>query len=124
VKRVEPGIHGLSNAFLDTPWPKVSRGKDILKNIIKSGNEHPESQLFQMLADTYQPPDSELPDTGIGPVWERMLAPMFIKGDIYRTRASSVILISYSGAITFVEKSFIRNTGNDIVEEIRSFELD
>ncbi len=110
--KVEPGIHGLSNRFLDTPWPKVEKGKKELQKHIQNDNIDTEL-IFNLLSDTSTPPDNELPDTGVGLEWERVLSPIFIKTQKYGTRASSILTIDYRGNISFIEKSYIETTNNE-----------
>lgn len=103
---VPPGIHGLSNRLLDTPWPKVKRGKELLLRLLER-EEHPDPEnLFLLLSDRLAPPDDRLPDTGFGLDWERTLAPIFITSPGYGTRSSTVILIDREGYVTFMERSF------------------
>lgn len=109
IQRIQPGIHGLSNHLLDTPWPKVSTGKAGLQRILATNSGSPddlENALFHMLSDQTRPPDAALPDTGIGPSWERLLSPLFITSDIYGTRNSSLILIDRAYRATFIEKTY------------------
>lgn len=91
------GLYGLSNAALDTPWPKVQRLKLALADAIHtagSGTEI-ESRLFAALADTSVVPDDALPDTGVGLARERWLAPAFIRAPDarYGTRCSTVLIV-------------------------------
>lgn len=102
---IEPGIHGLSNHLLDTPWPKVRRGKEGLARILARERFSTE-ELFALLADDTPAPDQELPDTGVGLELERLLSPIFIKSAQYGTRCSSVLLVDREGAATFIERSF------------------
>lgn len=98
------GVYGLSNAGLDTPWPKVSGGKQALREWLDSGADA--SALLPILADRSQPGDGELPDTGVGLALERTLAPRFITGEHYGTRASSIVLADTNGDIRFWERRF------------------
>jgi uncharacterized protein with NRDE domain len=92
-RRLEPGLYGLSNALLNTPWPKVERGRRGLAAILTDpSGPHPET-LLDLLADRSIPPDQDLPDTGVGLERERLLAPLFIDGETYGTRSSSVLLL-------------------------------
>jgi uncharacterized protein with NRDE domain len=100
------GIHGLSNALLDSPWPKVSRGKEALARIIAEGRAIEEDRLLAILADRTVPPDGELPDTGVGIELERLLSPIFISSPTYGTRSSTVVLIGHDGVVRFAERSF------------------
>ncbi|MBJ6799650.1 NRDE family protein [Geomonas propionica] len=102
---IEPGIHGLSNHLLDTPWPKVSRGKDCLAGVL-SREDFTTEELFALLFDETHPRDEELPDTGVGLELERMLSPIFIKSAQYGTRCSTVLLVDHEGKATFIERTF------------------
>ncbi len=103
---VEPGVHGMSNHLIDSPWPKVVRGKAALAGLLgEPGGPSPEA-LLDLLADRSRPPDRELPDTGVGLEWERILSPLFIESPSYGTRSSTVLIVGRSGQATFVERLF------------------
>ncbi len=101
-----PGIHGLSNHLLDTPWPKVSRGREALARLIAPGGAIDPDDLFALLADTTPAPDHLLPDTGVGIERERLLSPLFISTPAYGTRSSTVLLLGRDGQATFRERTF------------------
>lgn len=103
--RVEPGIHGLSNHLLDTPWPKVRRGKAALAALLEGAREVDVDALLAMMRDDTVAPDAELPDTGVGLEMERALSPMFIRSPGYGTRCTTVLLVERSGLVTFVERT-------------------
>lgn len=106
VAAVEPGVHGLSNHLLDTPWPKVTNGKRELAALLHSGRVCT-GILFDMLADRSVAPPAALPDTGVGVRRERQLGPKFIAvDDRYGTRASTVIIVRRDGEVTYAERSF------------------
>jgi len=105
-KKLEPSLYGLSNHLLDTPWPKVSRGKNMLEKELKSGNFNKEN-LFGVLANNKIADDKLLPETGIGLEKERMLSSIFIKNSDYGTRISTFLSIDYSGNVDFHERSFV-----------------
>lgn len=102
---VEPGIHGLSNHLLDTPWPKVTAAKERLQRLVSDGAVEPET-LFHLLADSTKFADDRLPDTGVGIERERQLSSLFIVGSDYGTRSSTVVLIRRDGTVFFREKVF------------------
>ena len=109
VKPISPGTHGLSNHLLDTPWPKLSEGKQKLKQLLQK--EDPEvEELFQILYDDAVAPDHLLPDTGVGLKWERLLSPMFIKSEKYGSRCSTVVLVDHDNQLTFAERIYDTNT--------------
>ena len=106
ITAVTPGIHGLSNHLLDTPWPKVVRGRAAMERLLGAPREALIGGLLEVLADRQAPPDEALPHTGISLEWERTLATAFISADAYGTRASTVVLVERAGAVTFVERNF------------------
>ena len=107
VRVLEPGVYGLSNALLDTPWPKVERGKAGLREIVAEGGEIDPEALLRLLAESEPAPDARLPDTGVGRERERMLSSLFIRGPEYGTRASTALLVRHDGRATFVERGVL-----------------
>ncbi|MEM7468067.1 MAG: NRDE family protein [Pseudomonadota bacterium] len=102
------GVYGLSNASLDTPWPKLIRLKSSYQ-VIAQQNDNFSEALFDLLADRHTPPDDDLPNTGVGLQMERQLSPIFIEGDTYGTRCCSVYTLSRTGVARFVERRFDRD---------------
>lgn len=98
------GVYGLSNGYLDAPWPKVTAGKQALSQALVEGA--PVEQLFDLLADRNIAADEQLPDTGISLERERMLSARFIHSADYGTRASTVIRIDRQGQCEFFERNF------------------
>lgn len=105
-KKLSRGIFGLSNHLLDTPWPKVRRGKKMLKAALDLKGEALEEALFSMLQDRHFPPDGRLPDTGVNLEWERILSPMFITSPVYGTRSSTLLLMGKNKRVKFIEKVY------------------
>ncbi|MHC4829094.1 MAG: NRDE family protein [Planctomycetota bacterium] len=104
---LSPGIYGLSNHLLDTPWPKVRRGKEGLADVLRAA-DGPEGILenaFALLSDASVAPDVELPDTGVGLELERLLSPMHIESSLYGTRASTVLIRNRAGRFWLEERS-------------------
>ena len=105
IDKITSGLHGLSNHLLETPWPKVKRGKQKLELLLKS--EHVTSQkLFEFLYDGERASDNQLPDTGIGLERERALSSIFIKSSGYGSRCSTVILIDQENNVEFSERVY------------------
>lgn len=102
-KKLEPGVHGLSNARIDDPWPKVTRLKTALSRALAA--DHMVGDLFDALADRSGAPDADLPDTGVGIELERRLAPPFIQSPVYGTRSTTVVVIGPTD-LSFEERSF------------------
>jgi uncharacterized protein with NRDE domain len=105
-QKLKPGIYGLSNHLLNTKWPKVTRSKRMLKAALNKKGNQLEEELFTILTDRHVPPDENLPATGIGLEWERVLSTIFIKSPFYGTRSSTILLIGKNGRVKFVEKVF------------------
>ena len=102
IRELRPGLYGLSNHLLDTPWPKVAR----LKQRYAKCEATPEKYL-ELLSDESLARDEDLPNTGVGLEWERRLSPVFIRGSHYGTRSSTLILKDSSGIFSFHERSFL-----------------
>jgi uncharacterized protein with NRDE domain len=109
INRVEPGVHGLSNHLLDTPWPKVQQAKTGLLSLIKQNEVSPES-LFELLQNDQPASPEKLPNTGIPRELEKNLSPIFIKTELYGTRNSTVLLIGKNGTVSFEEHRFKPHT--------------
>ncbi|HSW38061.1 MAG TPA: NRDE family protein [Acidobacteriota bacterium] len=122
IRELGPGIHGLSNHLLDTPWPKVEKGRQALHALLTGESICPED-LFHFLLDRTDVPDECLPETGVGLQMERMLSPVFISSPGYGTRASTVILLDRTGRVTFIERSF-QNGSEDSSAVEHSFMLE
>jgi uncharacterized protein with NRDE domain len=101
---LEPGIYGLSNAALDTPWPKVQKLKRALTHAVQQADPVP--HLFQALKDGEPAEDDQLPDTGIELEWERRLSAPFIRSPRYGTRCSTVVLLRADGELRLSEQRF------------------
>lgn len=116
---VAPGIHGLSNHLLDTPWPKVARTTARLQLLVEQ--QHiPGSALLRLLADRTPAAADELPDTGIGVERERIVSAPFVVDQRYGTRCSTLIRLT-ADSIYFTERRFDRQGA---AEETRHFRVE
>jgi uncharacterized protein with NRDE domain len=104
-RSLEAGIYGLSNATLDTPWPKVKRTKAGLADWCAQRDTEFEL-LFELLGDKAPASDDELPMTGLTLERERLLSAPFIVSSDYGTRCSTVLAIDHDGNARFTERSF------------------
>ena len=101
---LRPGVYGLSNALLDTPWPKLLDLREGLRGLL--GEESPpHDQALNLLMRREPYPDEVLPDTGVGLALERMLSPPFICTPVYGTRCSTWLRLA-RGEAELVERSF------------------
>jgi uncharacterized protein with NRDE domain len=105
IKPIEAGIHGLSNAFLNTSWPKVDEGKAQLLAAVKSNNLE-NRELFSILRDDHLANSNQLPNTGVGEELEKMLSPKFINSVEYGTVCSTIVKVHRNGTVFFEERSF------------------
>ncbi|MDB6087967.1 MAG: hypothetical protein JWN85_751 [Gammaproteobacteria bacterium] len=102
-----PGVYGLSNEFLDTPWPKLRRVRRRFESWLSDGAHASSAGLFSLLDDrATAAADEELPQTGITPEWERVLSAPFVVHPDYGTRCSTVLLLESSGAGYLAERRF------------------
>jgi uncharacterized protein with NRDE domain len=102
-----PGIYGLSNHLLDTPWPKVQNAKSDLASALADLSD--EKSLLALLRDDRPAPENELPATGVGRDWERLLSSAFVRAADYGTRCSTVIRVDRHGGVCFDEWSWDAN---------------
>lgn len=123
VQQLKPGIYGISNHLMDTAWPKVQRGKALLQHQLNGHEKIDIEKIWEILADRSRPVDAELPNTGVGLQWERILSPLFITSPDYGTRCTSIVLMEYSGQITFTERTFIRAAHKVRTGETRRYKL-
>ncbi|HXZ97697.1 MAG TPA: NRDE family protein [Burkholderiales bacterium] len=108
VQKLAPGLYGLSNHLLDTPWPKVERGKKRLIQLFSAPQPPAVEALFAILADRFVPIDKELPNTGIGLERERQLSAAFTASADYGTRSSTLLFIHSNNRVQLIERSFKR----------------
>lgn len=102
---LEPGLYGLSNHLLDTPWPKLIAVRDGLERCLIPAGPGIEG-LFDVLADRQRPPPHLLPNTGVPEEWEQLLSSVFIVHPDYGTRASTVMLLEGGGSAYLEERGF------------------
>jgi uncharacterized protein with NRDE domain len=99
------GVYGLSNASLNTPWPKLLRSRDALQSLIDSGTAN-ETELMRLMADRTKVPVADVDDGPLPFELARALTAPFIVSPEYGTRCSTVLLSSYTGDITLRERRF------------------
>ena len=105
-RELEPGVYGLSNHELDTPWPKLTRARERLAAEIDQGGEPEVAALFDLLADR-EPADDPVPaDTGLAPGLERAISAPFVLHPQYGTRCSTVLLAGHDGRVVAAERRF------------------
>jgi uncharacterized protein with NRDE domain len=101
-------VHGLSNAALNTPWPKTVQLQVALEAALKlRSTEALTSALLHALADPKPAPEHQLPATGLPHDLEKALSSAFVSHPIeqprYGTRTSWVAVLMASGELTVTE---------------------
>ncbi len=104
-RRLDAGIHGLSNASLDTPWPKLVRCRDGLARLIDSNRVNP-GVLFDLLADTTPAPADQVDNEHLPFDMARAVSAPFIRTRDYGTRCTTVLLVGHDGRALVTERRF------------------
>jgi uncharacterized protein with NRDE domain len=113
--QIDPGTHGLSNATLNTPWPKLTNALTGFKHSLDKDKVIP-LELLGILQSQERPADNELPDTGVGLEFERFLSSIFIQGEEYGTRCTTLLTVD-SEALKFLELSY--DPAGNIINEVQ-----
>ena len=103
-RALPPGIYGLSNHLLDSPWPKLLQARRQFTAALQQLPD--ESGFFDLLGDQTIVADADLPKTGVPLEWERLLSAVFVKSERYGTRASTLVWQRADGAVSLHEQSF------------------
>ncbi len=122
-RELQPGLYGISNHLLDTPWPKIDRGKQALSQVLEQEQDLAPEKLFDILQDQTLAPDDQLPDTGIARDWEAALSAVFITSPHYGTRSSSVVLIDRDGRVSFDERTWKPAQSSPLADDCRHFQF-
>jgi uncharacterized protein with NRDE domain len=105
-----PGIYGLSNEFLDTPWPKLVRVRALFTDLLASplAGERAvfTARLLDMLADRQTADPESLPAGDLSPEWARKLSAPFVLDPGYGTRCSTVLTAGHDGVFALAERRF------------------
>jgi uncharacterized protein with NRDE domain len=104
-RALAPGVYGLANHFLDTPWPKLLRVRGGLERWLETREAEPDS-LLPLLADRRPAEDGDLPETGLAPEWERALSAPFVAHGGYGTRCSTILAIGHDDSLVIEEQAF------------------
>lgn len=115
--QLPPGIYGVCNHLLDTPWPKVKAAKSALHAALAQLPD--ESGLFRLLRDDSVHPDDALPRTGVSLEWERLLSAAFVKAPGYGTRSSTVLAVAKDGWTVFDEKTWVEGAAPGVRRRYR-----
>ncbi len=116
---LRPGLYGMANGGLDDGWPKTDRLKAFVGRWLDEAGDDP-ARLLAALGDEARPKDELLPATGLTLDQERNGSAIFIRGPVYGTRCSSVVVIGADGDGRFIERRFDED-GRTIGETTLSF---
>lgn len=116
------GFYGLSNADLNSPWPKINKGVNQLEQHCQNNQTIAAERLFELLLDTSKAPDEQLPATGAPIEWERRLSSIFIQGQEYGTRSSTVLTIDKNQQVNWQERTY-NNQANCTSEQKFQFSI-
>jgi uncharacterized protein with NRDE domain len=120
-RELEPGIYGLSNHLLDTPWPKVQNAKSRLSEALADLSDP--TTVLALLRDERPAPDDLLPRTGVSLQWERLVSSAFVRAPDYGTRCSTLLRIDQHRHAWFDEWTWDA-TGAQIGAMSGQFELE
>lgn len=103
-----PGVYGLSNGILNSPWPKILNGKSQLAQLLADPTNLSTDNLIQMMQDSTQAADDLLPNTGVPLDLERSLSPAFISNPQrhYGTLCSTAVMLTTTGPNYFSEQNY------------------
>lgn len=121
ITTIQSGIHGLSNAFLNSSWPKVDKAKEFF-DVMKLNNEKlNREKIFSFMVDESKASKNLLPKTGINEELEYQLSSIFIRLPNYGTRATTLLTIDSDDRIEFRERtySFNKNEYSDRIFKIK-----
>jgi uncharacterized protein with NRDE domain len=105
-RTLPPGVYGLSNEFLDTPWPKLERVRAQFRNWLSEDASGTDGLMALLNDRTRVADDRLLPQTGITREWERILSAPFVQHPDYGTRSSTVLLLQADGELQLTERRF------------------
>ena len=106
---LSPGFYGLSNANLNSPWPKINKGVQALKTFCATQEDINNEELFQLLRNEEKAEDHLLPETGVPQNWEKQLSSIFINIPEYGTRSSTVLTIDDQHNVSWHERVYDAN---------------
>lgn len=107
--KIQPGNHALSNAFLNTPWPKTEDSSKRFEKILNNG-ELNEEKLFNLLLKDKRYPIEKLPYTGLPKDVEKAVSSIFIETDDYGTRSSTIVIVDRNMKVHFAERTYVPGT--------------
>lgn len=116
---IAPGVHGLSNAVLDTPWPKLVSRREAFAHALT--HDADDASLLRIMRDATEAPDSALPETGVSRAWERSLSAAFIASPAYGTRCTTLLRYHRDGTVAMTEVTVTPGQAPTVLSDRRDF---
>ena len=120
---LDPGIHGLSNSLLDTPWPKLVAQRDALRDLLHVDERPSLESLIETMRNPQLADDHLLPSTGLSLERERVLSAAFIESEGYGTRSTTALrVVAVGGDLTLQIKELSDDDGSHNIQRPGTFE--
>ncbi|UVA77487.1 NRDE family protein [Pandoraea commovens] len=119
---IAPGFHGLSNALLDTPWPKLVSRRNALRDALENGAD--DIALMEVMRDAVEAADESLPETGVTHDWEKKLSAAFIASPAYGTRCTTLLRYHRDGVIEVTESTVSPSQPASELRNLRHYRFD
>ncbi len=105
------GIHALSNSFINSPWPRVLVGKELLASHLRNDETVRHDRIFEILSDqnSYDSIQNKTCLSSANSTHSKDV-PIFIKSRNYGTRSSTVVLVDHQLNVYFEERTFGENS--------------
>ncbi|MFJ2991532.1 NRDE family protein [Pandoraea sp. NPDC087047] len=116
---ISPGVHGLSNALLDTPWPKLVSRRNALRHALSHAAD--DRTLLELMREATEATDDTLPETGVAPAWEKKLSAAFIASPAYGTRCTTLLRYHRDGTFELTESTVTPEQPARELRELRHF---
>ncbi|XP_051777244.1 transport and Golgi organization protein 2 homolog isoform X1 [Erpetoichthys calabaricus] len=114
---LKPGIYGLSNSLLETPWKKLQHGKQLFTAVVNQNL--PSESLVQQLLNVLNNQEPQLPDPAIEEQGKDFIhaivnkyAAVCVRSPGYGTRTNTIILIDATGQVSFTERTMLESDIN------------
>ena len=103
---LEPGLYGIANAGLDTPWHKTLVSKARLRRQLDAGDIN-SSVLLKLLNDRERAPAADVQTDGLDFALAHAVTAPFVVQPEYGTRSSTVVIIDRNGHIDVTERRYV-----------------
>lgn len=122
IRKLPPGIYGLSNAQLDTPWPKVTLGKSRMKQLIDDAKISHDN-LLETVSDPEPAKREALQKLDMTSGMDQLLSAQFICAGTYGTLSGTTLIKEYDGKVHWREQLY-NEQGATYSERCYSFSVE